>query len=165
MPAPDLPTLLDVETEVEGVFNAYLGTALGLPTETGDSNTILVTPRVEIVCTLLDEGEHQYTIPSGSNAGLTFYDQKRVQIKIDLVYAPDVAAQLPGTLRGKLRQVFGNYNAIKAAFAVHNYYGIASDTLRQISGSRVVDTPEDETETISTTLEATVFIMPSAYPP
>lgn len=165
MPAPDVPTLLDVETEVEGVFYAYLGTALGLPAVESDSNTTLVTPRVEIVCTLLDEGPHQYTVPAGVAAGLTYYDQKRVQLKIDLIYAPDSAAtQTPGVLRGKLRQVFGNWSAIKAQFAVHGYYGLASDTLRQTAGSRVTDSPEPKTETISTTLEAVVFIMPGGWP-
>ncbi len=163
MPAPDIPTLLDVETEVEGVFNAYLGTALGLPTVQSDSNTTLPTPRVEIVCTLLDEGPHQFTIPSGVNAGLSYYDQKRIRIQVDLVYAPDFA-QTPGTLRGKLRQVFGNWEAIKTQFAVHGYYGLASDTLRQVGGDRRVDDPEAKTERITTVLDAVVFIMPAAWP-
>lgn len=164
MPAPDVPTLLDVETEVEGVFNAYLGTSLGLPAVESDSNGTLVTPRIEIVCTLLEEGPHQYTVPAGAAAGLSYYDQKRVQIKVDLVYAPDKTSQAPGVLRGKLRQLFGNWSAIKAQFAVHGYYGLASDTLRQIAGSRETDKPEPKTETISTTLEAVVFIMPGGWP-
>lgn len=164
MAAPDIPTLLDVETEVEGVFNAYLGTTLSLPTVKSDSNTILVTPRVEIVCTLTEEGQHQFTIPTGVNAGLTFYDQKRVQVKIDLIYAPDKTLQAPGTLRGKLRQVFGNFEAIKNQFAVNGYYGIASDSLRQIGGNRTTDDPELKTERISTTLDAVLFVMPAAWP-
>ena len=163
MAAPDIPTLLDVETEIEGIFTAYLGTSLGLPTVASDTDTTLVTPRVEIVATLVDEGPHQFTIPTGVNAGLSYYDQKRVRIQVDLIYAPDWP-QSPGTLRGKLRQVFGNYRAIATQFAVNGYYGIAPDTLRQVGGDRRVQDPEVETERLSTQLEAVVFIMPAAWP-
>lgn len=160
--APNLATLLDVETEVEGVFLAYLVTALGLPAVASDSNATLVTPRVEVTCTLLEEGTHQATIPSGSLAGTTLYDQKLVKVGIDLTYSPALV-QNPGLLRGTLREAMANYPALKAQFAVNGYYAIAPDTLRQVAGSRAIDDTE-KTETIATVLQAVVFIMATGFP-
>lgn len=160
--APNLPTLLDVETEAEKVFETYLGTMLGLPAVPSDSGSTLVTPRVEVICTLMDEGMHQITIPSGSLAGTTLYDQKQVKLQIDLVYSPAVA-QSPGTLRGTLRQAFANYPALKAQFAVNGYYGLAPDTLRQVGGGRSIDQTE-KTERITTVMQAVLFIMPTGFP-
>jgi hypothetical protein len=162
MGAPNLYTLLDVETEVESVFAAYLGTTLGLPTVTSDSNTVLVTPRVEIICELIDEGMNQATIPSGSLAGTVLYSQKHVRITIDLIYSP-ARPQNPGTLRGTLREASANYPSLKAAFAVHGYYLLAPDTLRQTAGARTIDRVE-KTETLRTVYEAVLFINPLGYP-
>lgn len=158
-----LVTLLDTETEVERAFAAYLGTTLGLPTVTSDSDTTLVTPRVEIVCVVNSDGGHEFTIPSGTNAGLRLYDQKNVTVNIDLVYEPGApASQSPGTKRGTLRKVLANFNAIAAAFATNGYYFLAPTTLQQTGGSRTANDPEKESERLSTTLTATVFLSQAA---
>lgn len=162
MPAPNLYTLLDIETEVEGVLNAYLGTTLGLPTVASDSNETLPTPRVEIVCELISEGMNQQTIPSGSLAGTVLYTQKNTRITLDLTYSP-ARPQTPNVLRGTLRQVFANYPALKTAFATHHYYLLAPDSLRQVGGGRTVDVAE-KTETLRTVLEAVFFIDPLGFP-
>lgn len=160
--APNLATLLDIETEVEGVFFSYLSGVLGLPATESDSNQTLPTPRVEIICTLMEEGMHQVTIPSGSLAGTSLYDQKLVRLAIDLTYSP-ARVQSPNLLRGQLREAFANYPALKALFAVHGYYGLAPDTLRQVGGSRTIN-DQEKTETITTTLQAVFFIMASGFP-
>src|ERR1035438_6898657 len=121
MPAPNLHTLLDIETEVESVFYGYLFTTLGLPAIESDSSTTLVTPRLEIVCELLDEGMNQQTIPTCSLAGTVLYVQKHTRITLDLTYSP-ARPQSPNVLRGTLRQAGANYPALKAAFAVNGYY-------------------------------------------
>lgn len=158
-----LTTLLDTETEVERAFAAYLGTTLGLPTVTSDSDTTLVTPRVEIACTVTGDGGHEFTIPSGTNAGLRLYDQKMVEIRIDLVYEPGAPTdQAPGTKRGTLRKVLANYNALATAFATNGYYLLAPTTLQQTAGARVANDPEPESERLSTTLTAVVFLNQSA---
>ena len=158
-----LVTLLDTETEVERAFAAYLGTTLGLPTVTSDSDSVLVTPRVEIVCTVNSDGGHEFTIPSGANAGLRLYDQKNVTVLIDLVYEPGApTSQAPGTKRGTLRKVLANYNAISAAFATNGYYFLAPTTLQQTGGGRSANDPEKESERLSTVLTATVFLSQAA---
>ncbi len=158
-----LPVLLDVESEVERAFAAYLGTTLSLPVVRSDSDSTLVTPRIEIVATLNSEGPHEFTIPSGTNAGLRLYDQKSVSLQIDLIYEPGApTSQSPGTLRGKLRQAFLNYPAIAAALATNGYYLIAPTTLQQTGGNRVANDPEPESERLSTTLTAVFFISQTA---
>ena len=164
MAAPNLYTLLDIETEVETVFANYLSNTLGLPAITSDTNATLVTPRVEVKCELLDEGMVQQTIPSGSLAGTVLYTQKHVRLTVDLVYSPArPTTQTPNVLRGTLRQAGANYPAIKTAFAVNGYYLLAPDTLRQVNGGRVVENTE-KTETMRTIYEAVFFINPLGFP-
>ena len=162
MPAPNLQTLLDIETEVETVFYNYLATTLSLPAVASDSNMVLVTPRLEVICELLDEGMNQQTIPSGSLAGTVLYTQKHTRITLDLTYSP-ARPQTPNVLRGTLRQVGANYPALKAAFAVNKYYLLAPDTLRQVSGGRTIDATE-KTETLHTVMDAVFFIDPRGFP-
>jgi hypothetical protein len=162
MPAPNLATLLDIETEVETVFYNYLATTLSLPAIKSDTNATLPTPRLEIICELIDEGMNQQQIQSGSLAGTVLYTQKHCRITLDLTYSP-ARPQSPNVLRGTLRQIGANYPALKAAFAVNGYYLLSADTLRQVSGARTVDTME-KTETLRTVYDATFFINPLGYP-
>ena len=164
MPAPNLATLLDIETEVESVFYGYLATTLGLPAVESDSNTTLVTPRLEVICELIDEGMVQQTIPGGSLSGTVLYTQKHVRLTLDLTYSPArPTQQTPNVLRGTLRQASANYPALKTAFAVNGYYLLAPDTLRQTAGSRTIDRQE-KTETMRTVMEAVFFINPLGFP-
>jgi hypothetical protein len=162
MPAPNLQTLLDIETEVETVLYNYLFTTLALPATATDTNATQVTPRLEVICELLDEGMNQQTIPSGSLAGTVLYTQKNCRVTLNLTYSP-ARPQSPNVLRGTLRQVTANYPAIKAAFAVNSYYLLAPDTLRQVGGGRTVDSME-KTETLRTVLQPVFFINPSGFP-
>lgn len=162
MPAPSLAVLLDVETEVERAFNAVLGTSLSLPTVVSDSDSVLVTPRVEIIATLMEQGPHQNVIPVGPAAGRRIYDFFRVQVAIDLVYAPE-SSQSPGTKRGTLRQALTDVGALRTAFATNGYYFFAEDSLRQISGSREIDRDEGR-ERISTVVELIVQVSMAAVP-
>ena len=162
MPAPNLHTLLDIETEVETVLYNYLATTLSLPAIASDSNTTLVTPRLEVKCELISEGMNQQTIPSGSLAGTVLYTQKNTRVTLDLTYSP-ARPQTPNVLRGTLRQVAANYPAIKAAFAMNGYYLLAPDTLRQTGGGRTIDTGE-KTETLRTIFDAVFFINPLGFP-
>ena len=162
MAAPNLATLLDIETEVESIFYSYLATSLGLPATKSDSNTTLPTPRLEILAELIDEGMTQQTIPSGSLAGTVLYTQKHVRLTLDLIYSP-ARPQSQNVLRGKLRQASANYPALKTLFAVNSYYSLAPDTLRQVNGGRIIDKTE-KTETMRTVMELVLFINPSGFP-
>lgn len=162
MAAPSLAVLLDVESEVERAFNAVMGTTLSLPTVLSDSDTVVSTPRVEIRATLIEQGPHQNVIPVGPAAGRRIYDFFRVQLEIDLVFAPDWP-QTPGVLRGTLRQALTDVTALRTAFATNGYYFFAEDSLRQISGSREIDREEDR-ERLGTVLELVVQLNMAAVP-
>ena len=163
MAAPNLQTLLDVETEVERAFVAYLTGTLQLPAAGSDSNDTLVTPRVEAIASLVSEGSHIYTVPSGTYAGRYFYDQKAIRVTLDLVYSPSWG-QGQGNLRGLLRVALSDYDGILASFATNGYLFLAKASLQQTDGDRTIDTGE-KTETIRTVVEGTYFINPAAYPP
>lgn len=157
-----LATILDVETEVEGVFYAYLTTNLGIasaPIES-DSNTETMTPRLEVIATRQSEGWHQTTIAAGTFAGRTLYDQSKVKLDINLVYNP-AASQGQASLRGTMRKLLTDFEGLKTQFAVNGFYFLAPEQLRQTGGNRVIDN-EEKTETITTELELELFIAPSA---
>ena len=156
-----LIVVLDVETEAEGVFGNYIANTLGIAYGVkSDSNTEQMTPRVEIVATRQQEGWHQTTIASGTYAGRTLYDQFKVRLQLDLVYNP-AAAQGQANYRGNLRKAMTDFNGLQTGFAVNNLYLLAPDTLRQTDGDRVIENAE-KTETIKTTLEMELFLVPSA---
>ena len=153
-----LATVLDIETEVETVFYNYLATTLGITgVSKSDSATDQLTPRIGVVATLELDGWHQTTIASGTFAGRTLYDQKKVKLDLDLVYNP-AGAQGQAALRGTLRKVLTDFVAIQTQFAVNGLYFLAPETLRQTDGDRVIDT-EEKTETIKMTLEMELFIV------
>jgi len=162
MPASNLETLLDFETEIEASFVAYLATTLGLPATGSDTNVSLGTPRINVISTVVEQGPHQYNITTGVYAGRAFYDQFRSTVQIDLVYDPSFG-QSQGTLRGKVRKMLTDYFGIKAAFAVNGYLLLAPDSLRQTGGTRGVNSDEKE-ETISTVIECVFFVNPDAIP-
>lgn len=154
-----LQQLMDVETEIETVFETYLDSIVTDATSyASDSNTELDTPRVDVVATLVEQGRHQITIPAGTYAGRPVYDQFRVRITINVVYDPSFA-QGQATIRAQLRVALTAYDALQSAFNAHAYLILAPDTLRQIDGSRDIDDAEKQ-ETIGTTLEAVFFMNP-----
>lgn len=156
-----LITILDIETEVETVFYNYITNTLGIATgEVSDTNTEQMTPRVQVVATLQADGWHQTNIASGVYAGRTLYDQFKVRLQLDIVYNP-AAGQSQATLRGTLRKALTDFNTIQTGFAVHAYYLLAPETLHQTDGDRVIDDRE-KTETIRTTLEMELFLVPAA---
>lgn len=163
---PSLQTLLDVETEVENVLGNYLRTTLGLSNVAqGDSASDLTTPRVDCYAVLIEQGMHQYQIPAGTYAGRHLYDQNRIRASLNLVYSPETTTSstvaTAGTLRGTMRKMLTDYEALKTGFNVNGYLILAPDTLRIIDGDRVIDDQRKE-ETISATIEAVFFFNPAA---
>ena len=160
---------LDIETEAEKVFGAYLGTTLGLPTVTSDSNASVTTARIEVFATVEQMGPHQLTIASGTYAGRRLYDQFLVTIAIDLVYSPYWNATSAGSthtaaaLRGGLRRCLSDWRGLEGAFASDGLLSLAPDSLRQISGSRTINDAEKE-EKISTHVSAMLFLVPTLIP-
>lgn len=154
-----LEQLLDVETETEGVFRAYLATIVTAATSyASDSNTELPTPRIGVVSTLIEQGRHQITIPTGTYANRPVYDQFRIRLDLSLVYDPSYS-QGQASLRGKLRVALTAYSALQSAFNNNAYLILAPDTLRQVDGSREID-DENKQETINTTVEGMFFLNP-----
>lgn len=162
MPAPDLQTLLDVETEVERAFGAYLTDTLQLPAIKSDSDEDLQTPRVEVVATLLRDGPQVYQVTSGTYSGRYFWVQKFIRVSLALTYSPSWG-QNQGNLRGLLRVALSDYDGIIAAFATNGYLQPVKATLVQTDGDRTIDDGE-KTETINTTLEFQAWILPAAFP-
>lgn len=162
MPAPDLQTLLDVETEVERAFEAYLTNTLQLPALGSDSDPDVQTPRLEAIATQLSEGPQIYVPPTGTYAGRFFYAQKKVRLVLDLVYSP-AWGQDKGNMRGLLRVALSDWDGILASFATKNYLFPAKTTFIQTDGERTINA-EEKTETLNTTLEMQVFLNPAAFP-
>lgn len=160
--APDLETLLDIEAQVETAFGDYFTNTLSVPVEKSDSNMVVETPRIEIVASVIEQGEHQLIVSSGYYAGRTLYDQFRVGLSLKLVYDP-TAAQSPGVLRGKLRKALTDYLGIQAKFDAVGYLLLASDSFRQTGGGREINEGEDVAE-INTLLEPIFFLNPHAVP-
>jgi len=155
-----LEQLLDVETEVEGVFRTYLAGLISAATAyASDSNTEVTTPRIDVVATLIEQGRHQITIPAGTYANRPVYDQFRIRLDIGLVYDPSFAQGQAG-IRGLLRVGLTAYDALQTAFNSNAYLILAPDTLRQIDGSREINDEQKE-ETINTTVEGVFFLNPT----
>jgi hypothetical protein len=155
-----LEQLMDVETETEGVFKTYLATVVPAATfYVSDTNVQNFTPSIRVVSTLIEQGRHQVTVPTGTYSGRPIYDQFRIRTDINLVYDPSFS-QAQATLRAKMRVGLSDYNGIKAGFAANNYLALAPDTLRQIDGARVINDAENE-ETITTTVEGVYFFVPA----
>lgn len=152
----DIQTLLDVETEVERAFVAYLTGTLQLPALGSDSDPDVQTPRIEATATLLSDYPHVYQARAGAYAGRYFYIQKRVSLALNLVYNP-AWGQDKGSLRGLLRAALTDWDGIQAGFATNGYLLLAKATLIQTDGGRTIDNAE-KTETISTSLEMQVFL-------
>lgn len=156
-----LVTLLDVETEVETVLDAFFSASpYSLAAIGSDTAAALTTPRVEIVAEVVRWGPHQHTIASGTFAGRAVYDQFQLRLSLDVVYQPE-HAQGPGTIRGTVRKALTDWVGLKAAFASRNYLLPAPDTFRQIDGSRLI-VDEQKTERLQTILELVVFLNPNA---
>ncbi len=156
-----LETVLDVETEVESVLDAFLsGSPYSLSAGGTDTAGRLTTPRTEIKCEVLKSGPHQYNITSGTYSGTNIFDQFQLRVTVDVVYQPE-QGQGPGSIRGKVRKAFANWTGIKAGFASHDYLLLAQDTLRQIDGGRSIN-DEEKTETLSTVFEVIAFLNPAA---
>lgn len=162
MAAPDLQTLLDVETEAERAFTEYLTDTLQLPAISSDSDSDLQTPRLGVVATLLREGGQVHQQLTGTYAGRYFWVQKFVRIQLDLTYSPSAGQNQQG-MRGLLRSCLSDYDGIVAEFATVGYYLPPKATIIQTDGSRTIDDAE-KTETISTTLEIQLWLQPSAIP-
>lgn len=163
MAAPDLQTLLDVETEVERAFAVYLTGTLQLPAVKSDSDEDLMTPRLAVVASLIREGPQVYQQTTGTYAGRYFWVQKFVRVTLDLTYSPS-GGQNQGTMRGLLRVALSDSDGILAAFATNGYYLPAKHTLIQTDGGRVIN-DADKTETINTTLEFQAWMSSAAIPP
>lgn len=155
-----LDNLMDVETEVEGVFKTFLGTIVTAATiYQSDSNIENDTPNIGVVATLIEQGRHQITIPTGTYAGRPVYDQFRIRVDLSLKYDPSFS-QGQSSIRARLRVGLTDYNAIQAQFNSNAYLILAPDTLRQIDGSRDPDSTEKE-ETIGSVLECVCFMNPN----
>lgn len=154
-----LATILDLETEIEGVFYTYITGTLGLASVKSDSSTILATPRVEITARISEMGPHQMLVASGTYAGRMIFDSFSINLGLDLVYSPDYA-QSPGSLRGTLRKALFDVAGINAAFAVNGYLLMAANSLRIISSDRRIDN-ENKAETITHELSLIVLLSPA----
>jgi hypothetical protein len=156
-----LDTVLDVETEVEAVFDTLLSASpYSLNAGGTDSAGELTTPRLEIKAEVTKWGPHQITIASGTYSGRRIYDQFQLRLSLDVVFQPE-HAQGQATIRGKLRRCLSDWTSIKAGFATRGYLYAAPDTLRQIDGGRIIDN-EEKTEMLSSVLELVVFLNPAA---
>lgn len=155
-----LEQLLDVETEIEGVFRTYLASLIpGATAYASDGNTELGTPRVDVTAVLIEQGRHQITIPTGTYANRPVYDQFRVRVDLGVVYDPSFS-QGQASIRGLLRVGLTAYSALQTAFNNNAYLILAPDTLRQVDGSREINDEEKE-ETINTTVEGMFFLNPT----
>lgn len=151
-----LDQLMDVETEVENCFATYLGTIVTASTfYKSDANVENDTPNIGVVATLIEQGRHQVTIPTGTYSGRPVYDQFRVKVDLTLKYDPSYS-QGQASLRARLRVGLSAYQAIQTQFDSNRYLVLAPDTLRQIDGDRTID-DEAKEETIRTTLEGIFF--------
>ncbi len=156
-----LETILNIETEVESVLDAFLsGSPYSLSAGGTDTATRLTTPRTEIKCEVVKSGPHQYNITSGTYNGTNIFDQFQLRVRVDVVYQPE-QGQGPGGIRGTVRKALANWTGIKAGFASNAYLLLAQDTLRQIDGGRTIN-DEDKTETLSTVYEVVAFLNPVA---
>lgn len=162
MAAPDLQTLLDVETECERAFTTYLTGTLQLPAVGSDTDTDQQTPRIEATATLLREGGQIWQQTTGTYAGRYFYVQKFMRVNLDLVYSPSWG-QGQGNLRGLLRSGLSNYDALITEFQTKGYYIPAKATIIQTDGDRQIDNA-DKTETNTTVLELQLFMQSDAIP-
>lgn len=152
---------MDVETEIESAFYTLLSSIVTAATiYKGDSNTENDSPNLGVVATLVEQGRHQITIPTGSYANRAIYDQFRVRVDLALRYDPSFS-QGQATIRAQLRVGLTDYTALNTAFSTHGYLILAPDTLRQIDGDRQIDNEAKE-ETLSTTLEGMFFLNPAA---
>lgn len=161
---PSLEQLQDVETEVEFAFGTYLRTGLNITdTFVSDSQQDLPTPRVDCSAILIEQGPHQNVIPAGTYAGRRIYDNNKVRVAINLVYAPDwvATATTPGFLRGTLRKLLTDYYGVQANLQTHALLMLAPDTLRQVDGDRTIDNERKE-ETITCVIEGQFFFNPAA---
>ena len=78
-----LVTLLDVETEVESVWDTFLSSSpYSLGAIPSDTAAAVTTPRVEIVAEVIKWGPHQHTIASGTYSGRALYDQFLIRLSI-----------------------------------------------------------------------------------
>ncbi len=156
-----LAQLMDIEAEVEGSFKTFLATIVTAATiYKGDSNEENDTPNIGLVATLIEQGRHQITVPTGTYAGRPIYDQFRVRVDMALRYDPSFS-QGQATIRAQLRVGLTDYTGIQAALNTNGYLILAPDTLRQIDGDRTID-DEAKEETISTVLEGIFFLNPTA---
>lgn len=162
MPAPNLQTLLDVETEVERAFTTYLTGTLQLPAIGSDSDEDLQTPRIEATATLLRDGPQVHQQTTGTYAGRYFWVQKFVRVSLDLVYSP-AWGQDKGSLRGLLGAALSDADGIAAEFATNGYYLPAKATLIQTDGDRSADGGE-KTIRLNTTLEFQAWMNKDAIP-
>ena len=165
-----LATWLDVETEVEKQFGVYLGTTLGLPVVKSDSDTLVVVPRIELVAVVEEMGPHQWTIPSGTYAARRIYDQFKISVNVDLVYSPHwqavggvTSGNQSGQLRGQLRNCLGAWTQLQALFTSGGLLNLASDSLRQTSGSRLINDAEKE-EKLTTQVAGMFFLNTNVIP-
>lgn len=156
---PTLQQMMDVEGEIETSFATFLGTIVTAATiYKGDSNTENDSPNLGVVATLIEQGRHQITVPTGTYVNRPIYDQFRVRVDLALRYDPSFS-QGQATIRAQLRVGLTDYAGIQAALNTNGYLILAPDTLRQIDGDRTID-DEAKEETISTTLEGMFFLNP-----
>jgi hypothetical protein len=154
-----IPDMLDVETEVEGVFKTFLGTIVTAATiYKSDTNEENDTPNIGVVATLIEQGRHQITVPTGTYAGRPIYDQFRIRVDLSIRYDPSYS-QGQASLRSRLRLGLTDYTALNTQFGQNAYLILAPDTLRQIDGSRDID-DEAKEETIGTVVEGMFFLNP-----
>ena len=168
MAAPDFGTLMDIETEVESVFvsilnESFQSNGFSVIASGSDPSVERVTPLCTVVACRQSEGRHQTVVPVGQYAGRAVYDRFDVAVVIAVDYSPDwMNGQGGRQIRGVIREAVAQFEAIKAQFAVNDYYRLAPDTLRQIGGRREYDQNKVASQTHEYIM--TLFISPNGWP-
>lgn len=156
-----LEQLMDIEANTEAPFKSYLQTLVTAASiYRSDENVQNQTPSIRLVSSLVEQGNHQITIATGTYTGRPVYDMFRVRTTFDLVYDPSFS-QGQANLRSQLRVGLSAYAAIATYFSASGYLVLAPDTLRQIDGSRTIDDQSKE-ETINFTMEGIYFFNSTA---
>lgn len=167
MPAPNIATLFDFETNYENPLASYFVNAAPFANANVDvitsltpiANTeYLTTPRltVEVVVTGTDIN-HEQQIP---NSAVRFYDHKMLGITLTLTTARDDPAQNHGLLRGAIRAAMLETSAIMNSNSVPYYQTVyVTET-----GSTQGQTESNDEISTAISYALNFAILPSAWP-